>query len=702
MKPTDSEKPRSSLYSLLIAIAYFIRGGIISRVKELLTRHSKDTSPAMPFLEEGEEDQMAERIIKCLVDDEYVKGAGVVAGAEGSHDDVLLELTFGDLWDGLTKKITWVDARGGNPTIQILTVDLLKEGETNVYLVPIPYNAKRYEGEMAMSIKGMKVEGSLEQRASMTATAKFIILPSVYNEDADEQGDITATQAAQMQAQIDGLIDDVVAFRGHLDDARESAEAAAISETNAAASASSAAASAEDARGSADAAFDCAVSSDAPVFIATYGVTTYAQVKAALDAGKLVFARRRREDEDSSYYFLSDQLRLIIGDLDFDGDVDNDDLTILARHVSGITDDKRVRIAGDINGDGDISSGDLSALARIIQGTDDPPEDSGLYVFLGMSAEKEGAFEIKVAELFKTDEWTEAEYDNVSSVNGKTGAVTLVAADISDIDEYITGYAGIPTKTSDLINDSGFLTSADVKAADAAPLMDGTAAVGTSTDYAREDHVHPKDTSKANLASPTFTGTPKAPTAAAGTDNTQIATTAFVKTAIDNMLAGSPETTTQPDGDDSAKIATTAFVQAAVAAAAAASRQVIWATDSASNTTGWSQHTITAPAGHDYIYIANVRSSQQSGGETHLELMLEGGLFANTVYQSGSTSRTVTYAEFPGHPYRSGLNYVTGQIVDIIPRANEDQVVNLRTRSTDGYSSIRATHHMTMALIPIN
>jgi hypothetical protein len=38
--------------------------------------------------------------------------------------------------------------------------------------------------------------------------------------------------------------------------------------------------------------------------------------------------------------------------------------------------------------------------------------------------------------------------------------------------------------------------------------------------------------SKAGLASPTFTGTPAAPTAAAGTNTTQIATTAFVNTAI--------------------------------------------------------------------------------------------------------------------------------------------------------------------------
>lgn len=94
----------------------------------------------------------------------------------------------------------------------------------------------------------------------------------------------------------------------------------------------------------------------------------------------------------------------------------------------------------------------------------------------------------------------------------------------------------VPTKTSDITNDSGFITSSDVPEGAAAsttsPKMDGTATVGTETAFARGDHVHPKDTSKANLASPTFTGTPKAPTASAGTNTTQIATTAFVNTAI--------------------------------------------------------------------------------------------------------------------------------------------------------------------------
>ena len=39
-------------------------------------------------------------------------------------------------------------------------------------------------------------------------------------------------------------------------------------------------------------------------------------------------------------------------------------------------------------------------------------------------------------------------------------------------------------------------------------------------------------TNKAGLASPTFTGTPAAPTASSGTNTTQIATTAFVTAAI--------------------------------------------------------------------------------------------------------------------------------------------------------------------------
>lgn len=45
-------------------------------------------------------------------------------------------------------------------------------------------------------------------------------------------------------------------------------------------------------------------------------------------------------------------------------------------------------------------------------------------------------------------------------------------------------------------------------------------------------------TTKANLASPALTGTPTAPTPGAGTNTTQIATTAFVRTEVDTAIAG--------------------------------------------------------------------------------------------------------------------------------------------------------------------
>ena len=67
------------------------------------------------------------------------------------------------------------------------------------------------------------------------------------------------------------------------------------------------------------------------------------------------------------------------------------------------------------------------------------------------------------------------------------------------------------------------------------PLMDGTGAVGTGVTYARPDHVHPSDTSRAPLASPLFSGDPQAPTPAVGDNDTSLATTAFVGTAIGNL-----------------------------------------------------------------------------------------------------------------------------------------------------------------------
>ena len=60
--------------------------------------------------------------------------------------------------------------------------------------------------------------------------------------------------------------------------------------------------------------------------------------------------------------------------------------------------------------------------------------------------------------------------------------------------------AAMPKKTSDLVNDSGFLTTGDIPEGAAAttttPKMAGTANVGSEMAFARGDHVHPSDTAK--------------------------------------------------------------------------------------------------------------------------------------------------------------------------------------------------------------
>lgn len=72
---------------------------------------------------------------------------------------------------------------------------------------------------------------------------------------------------------------------------------------------------------------------------------------------------------------------------------------------------------------------------------------------------------------------------------------------------------------------------------------------------------------KADLASPTFTGTPAAPTASAATDSTQLATTAFVQDQkASPAFTGTPTAPTASTGTDTTQVATTAFVQQEITA----------------------------------------------------------------------------------------------------------------------------------------
>lgn len=166
-----------------------------------------------------------------------------------------------------------------------------------------------------------------------------------------------------------------------------------------------------------------------------------------------------------------------------------------------------------------------------------------------------------------------------------------------------TDYAPATTGTSILKASSGGFANA-ASGTDYAPATSGSSllkangsggfsnAVAADIPTIAESQVTSLTTdlaAKAPIASPTFTGTPAAPTAGSSTNTTQLATTAFVQTAVTGIaesqvtnlttdlaakaplasptFTGSPAAPTPTAGDSTTLLATTAFVTAAVSAA---------------------------------------------------------------------------------------------------------------------------------------
>jgi hypothetical protein len=91
-----------------------------------------------------------------------------------------------------------------------------------------------------------------------------------------------------------------------------------------------------------------------------------------------------------------------------------------------------------------------------------------------------------------------------TGVTEATGSASVVLSNSPSL----TGTPTAPTSAADT-NTTQIATTAFVigQASSTNPTMNGSVAIGSSLRYARSDHVHPIDTSRAPVASPTFTGT---------------------------------------------------------------------------------------------------------------------------------------------------------------------------------------------------
>ena len=183
--------------------------------------------------------------------------------------------------------------------------------------------------------------------------------------------------------------------------------------------------------------------------------------------------------------------------------------------------------------DGTIVDADINASAAIAQS-----KISGLSTSLGLKADlaspalsgvptaPTAAANTNTTQIATTAYVQTEIADLIASAPGALDTLDELAAALGDDANYAAtittalaakanlaspALTGTPTSTTAAAdtNTTQVATTAYVigQAASATPVMNGTAAVGTSLRYARADHVHGSDTAKANLASPTFTGT---------------------------------------------------------------------------------------------------------------------------------------------------------------------------------------------------
>jgi predicted nucleic acid-binding Zn-ribbon protein len=113
---------------------------------------------------------------------------------------------------------------------------------------------------------------------------------------------------------------------------------------------------------------------------------------------------------------------------------------------------------------------------------------------------------------------------NVDAIDTR---VTAAESDITSLQTSATSASGHANATT---NVHGIANTADL-------------ATKSYADNAKTDAITTSATAialKADIASPALTGTPTAPTATAGTNTTQIATTEFVGTAVANLVASAP------------------------------------------------------------------------------------------------------------------------------------------------------------------
>jgi hypothetical protein len=195
-------------------------------------------------------------------------------------------------------------------------------------------------------------------------------------------------------------------------------------------------------------------------------------------------------------------------------------------------------LAAAIGDDANFSTTITNSIAAVQSDVDQNELDADNAIALKLDASAASAFGLTLID--------DADAATARGTLGLGSAATTASTDYATAAQGSTADAALPASS---VSAFGLTLVDDADAATARTTLGlGTAATTASTDYATAAQGALADTAvqpaalnlKADLASPALTGTPTAPTAAADTNTTQIATTAYVQTEISDLIGDAP------------------------------------------------------------------------------------------------------------------------------------------------------------------
>ena len=162
-----------------------------------------------------------DEIINIKVNGNSVTKDYNVAGTQYEANRTKLRISFSENWSGYAKSVTFWNAVGENPVKLLLGTDLLENilESDSVYIVPIPGEAMTEGGKCSFVIEGAK-----DGVNARTVEDSLKVLHSPKADNAGQAVDPTPTQAEQLRAEMDAVMDDIASAKEAANEASDAVE----------------------------------------------------------------------------------------------------------------------------------------------------------------------------------------------------------------------------------------------------------------------------------------------------------------------------------------------------------------------------------------------------------------------------------------------------------------------------------------------